>query len=342
MFELLILDGGLGTSLEQKYHVEFSHATPLWSSHLLASDKDTLEACQRDFGQVPVDVILTATYQLSIEGALKTQTSRYPNGIPRESISGLVKDAVDIAAAAKSPDARIALSVGPYGACMIPSQEYSGVYDGEHDSKSSLLTWHQERMLVLAEGVAGDKSRIGFVALETIPRVDEIAAMRQALASTSELASIPFWMSCLFPGDENRLPDGSSVEQALEAMLDPQISTAIPWAVGINCTKTWKLDELLREYESVIGSLLDRGFIDKWPALILYPDGTNGEVYNTETQRWDLPSGSDNTERAPWEVQVADVVKATRARGQWSSIVVGGCCMASHEDIRRLRTIIGT
>lgn len=66
---VLVLDGGLGTSLEDKYGVRFNSATtPLWSTHLLVDGQDTLLSCQKDFGDVPVDIILTATYQLSIHG----------------------------------------------------------------------------------------------------------------------------------------------------------------------------------------------------------------------------------------------------------------------------------
>lgn len=342
MTKVRILDGGLGTSLEQQYHVQFSHTTPLWSSHLLVSDQATLLACQRDFVRVPVDVLLTATYQVSFEGAAKTITPQHPDGISESSVSRLVKDAVDIAARAiaegdGSHQTRIALSVGPYGACMIPSQEYSGAYDDGHNSQDALLEWHTRRLRIFFDGVAASEAPASLVALETIPRLDEITAMRKALASVPELAKIPFWTSCLFPGDNNTLPDGSSVKQAVTAMLDPDISTAVPFAIGINCTKTWKLDSLLREYESAVAALRDDGRILEWPVLVLYPDGTNGEVYNTETQTWDLPCGSQTDVGGPWERQLAEVIEATDSRGHWSEIIVGGCCMAAHHHIKRLR-----
>ncbi|VUC33016.1 unnamed protein product, partial [Clonostachys rosea] len=82
MTEIKILDGGLGTSLETDFAVKFSHSTPLWSSHLLVSDPETLLQCQSNFGRVPVDVLLTATYQVSIQGFADTKTSQTPTGIP--------------------------------------------------------------------------------------------------------------------------------------------------------------------------------------------------------------------------------------------------------------------
>lgn len=346
MPDILILDGGLGTSLEQNYHVQFTPSTPLWSSHLLISDPATLLACQRDFGAVPVDIILTATYQISIHGFANTKTPDHPNGIPRASIPHLIDNAVTIAQhAAKRPSSApaVALSMGPYGACMTPSQEYTGSYDAAHDSAPALEAWHRERMQLFSRSVADLGSRVGFLALETVPRVDEIVSMRRALGSLAggePISVLPFWMSCLFPGEGDVLPDGTSAEDAVAAMLDADVPGPRPWGVGINCTKTWKLDSLLRRYESVISKLVEDGSIDSWPALVLYPDGTNGEVYNTETQTWGLPAGTERDARGSWESQVAEVVKCTRERGEWRQIIVGGCCMASHEVIRRLREIL--
>ena len=155
---VLILDGGLGTALEQKYHVAFSVAKPLWSADLLVSDPDTLLACQSDFGRgVPVDVLLTATYQVSVAGFARTKTAEFPLGIGRAQIPDYVDAAVRIAARATGRDAEaaaaaaaVALSIGPYGACMIPSQEYSGAYDEPHGSRAALYEWHLERMRLFA------------------------------------------------------------------------------------------------------------------------------------------------------------------------------------------------
>lgn len=337
-----ILDGGLGTSLETDFAVKFSsHSTPLWSSHLLVSDNETLLKCQSNFGHVPVDVLLTATYQVSIRGFADTRTSQTPSGIPPAAIPGYIATAVDIAERAKAEHAQVALSVGPYGACMIPSQEYSGRYDAAHDSGEALEVWHRERLGLFGEAVRGGaSSRIGFVALETLPRVDEIAAVRRAIASVDGLRDVPYWVSALFPGEAETLPDGSSVEAAVRAMLDPGVGLVRPWGVGINCTKTWKLDSLLQKYEGTITKMVEEGTIDEWPALVLYPDGTNGEVYNTETQKWEVPVDGLGENQVQWETQLADVVRQTQMRGCWPEILVGGCCMASYKSIANLRATL--
>ncbi|KAF5027808.1 hypothetical protein F66182_78 [Fusarium sp. NRRL 66182] len=334
--KILILDGGLGTSLESRYAVAFSRSTPLWSSHLLVSDQHTLQSCQSDFGAVPVDVLLTATYQVSLAGFASTRTQEFPQGICRETVPRFLDDAVNIAQRAVGGNGSVALSVGPYGACMNPSQEYSGRYDAEHNSPADLEEWHRERLGVFAE-VPGIQKRVSYVALETIPRVDEIIAMRRAFAATPALSHLPYWTSCLSPELDLQLPDGSSIEAAVEAMLDPSISASIPWGIGINCTKVEKLGQLLQIFERSVSSIVESGRVSEWPSLVLYPDGTNGEVYNTTTQKWEMPHDFEGQERSSWEAQLEAIVKATESRGKWPTILVGGCCRAGSEDIKRLR-----
>ncbi|KAF4960876.1 hypothetical protein FSARC_10341 [Fusarium sarcochroum] len=334
--KILILDGGLGTSLESKYSITFSRSTPLWSSHLLVADQPTLQSCQSDFGAVPVDVLLTATYQVSLHGFADTRTEEFPQGISRETVPRFLDDAISVAKRAVGDNGNVALSIGPYGACMIPGQEYSGKYDAEHNSQADLESWHRERLGVFAE-VSEIQKRVSYVALETIPRVDEIIAMRKALAATPALSHLPYWTACLSPEKDLRLPDGSTIEAAVEAMLDPKVSANVPWGIGINCTKVEKLDQLLQIFERTVADMVQQGRISEWPALVLYPDGTNGEVYNTTTQKWEMPDGVEAQKRSSWEEQLEAIVSDTETRGKWPAILVGGCCRAGSEDIKKLR-----
>jgi homocysteine S-methyltransferase len=285
---ILFLDGGLGTSLEDKYGVKFSSkTTPLWSSHPIVSNPDTLLACQRDFGQVPVDVIETATYQVSLAGFAATKTERWPDGIDASHVPRFLRHTVDIADQARGKaDAKLALSLGPYGSTMVPGQEYSGKYDGEHNDESRLLEWWAQRLSLFGDGQLLDK--IAYIACETIPRLDEISAVRKAVAGFS---SKPLWISCVFPGEGDGFPDGSGVEEVVHAMLSHDDTKAQPWGIGINCTKMHKMSGLIGKYEAAVSKMIQQGRLAAWPALVLYPDGTNGEVYNTSTQTWEAPAG---------------------------------------------------
>ncbi|KAJ5794617.1 hypothetical protein N7457_001216 [Penicillium paradoxum] len=331
MAKVQILDGGLGTSLDDLYNIKFdSKTTPLWASHLLVSDPTTLQACQQDFGNAGVDILLTATYQVSAEGFARTKTASFPDGIPRSAMGPYLRRAVDIAEQAKANSAGIALSLGPYGACMIPGQEYSGAYDAEHDSEEALYAWHLDRLrMFAAEGLV---SRLRYVAFETVPRVDEVRAVRRAIRDSG--FGVPFWIACVFPeGDE--LPDGSSVERAVEAAVGPLEGGEIPWGIGINCTKMHKLAGLVDLFGRAVDGAVEAGQISLVPNLVLYPDGTNGEVYNTTTQIWEKVDGGLSDDR-PWEDQLAQVVDEAYAKGPFTSFLVGGCCKASYHDIKKL------
>jgi homocysteine S-methyltransferase len=295
---ILFLDGGLGTTLQDRFGVKFGSSTPLWSSHLLVEHQDILQRCQSEFGQLPVDIILTATYQASLEGFNLTKTTHHPNGVSRQDTSQYLLNAIHIAEKAVSgTNGTLALSLGPYGACMIPSQEYSGCYDSKHNCLDALRDWHLKRLRLFID-IEGLFSKIRYIALETIPRLDEIIAVRQMLDESGILATypVPFWISCLYPGEGYTLPDGNSVKEAVTAMIDPAHARARPTGLGINCTKIWKLRSLITLYEEAISQLLEEGVLETWPSLVLYPDGTNGEVYNTALQQWELPEGMAKSE----------------------------------------------
>jgi homocysteine S-methyltransferase len=303
MAQVQILDGGLGTSLNDLYNIKFdSTTTPLWASHLLISDPATLQACQHDFGIAGVDILLTATYQVSVEGFARTKTPQHPNGIPRTAVGPFLKTAVDIAEQAKVRDSTsIALSLGPYGACMIPGQEYSGAYDAEHDSEESLYRWHLDRLRMFVEADEGLVSRVRYVAFETLPRVDEVRAVRRAIRDSG--IELPFWIACVFPRDDEALPDGSSVGEVVRAAVGGLEGGAVPWGIGINCTKMHKLSGLVDAFGRAVAEVVKARQIDAVPSLVLYPDGTNGEVYNTTTQTWEkvddgLSDGVSTTEIA--------------------------------------------
>lgn len=309
---VLILDGGLGTLLEDKYHVEFTSAeTRLWSSHLLLTDQATLLACHRDFVTAGADIISTATYQTSIVGFANTRTRDWPDGVPVQRIGRFLVDAVLIAGQAGENQKDVSLALGPYGATTVPSQEYGGVYDEDHASVSALTAWHMERMSLFAKTTSGLLHRVNYVAFETIPRLDEIIAIRQMMADGKMTGLMgketPFWISCVFPGEDDllALPDGTPVEDVVYAMLSKEVSTAVPWGIGINCTKVGKLPALVQKYEEVVRRMRSSGDIDTVPALVLYPDGTNGEVYNTTTQKWELPEGKEPPKVCGYPIQLA-------------------------------------
>lgn len=207
----------------------------------------------------------------------------------------------EAAAARGRAPGRVALSLGAYGATMVPSQEYSGKYDSEHDSVELLRLWHLRRLNVFARD-DGTWRDVDLVAFETIPRVDEVYAVREAVCAARMSAAEnwrprPFWISCVFPGEGNILPDGTEVEVLVRAMLGRRDGADVPFAVGLNCTRIGKIEGLVRKFERAVEALLAAGEVDEWPSLVVYPDGTRGEVYNTTTRVWESKSDTGDTVR---------------------------------------------
>lgn len=327
--EILLLDGGLGTTLEDEHNIRFNSDTPLWSSHLLLTDPDTLEKVQRDFVKAGVDILLTPTYQASYEGFAKTEINGEKVDFYEE-ICQYLDLGVEISQHAFSNrSGLVALSLGAYGATMSPSQEYGGQY-GDMCDEVKLEHWHVARIAMFWASFA----KVDIVSFETIPRLEEIRAVRTAAnVNRHHRVYKPWWVTCVFPNDDNRLPDGSSIEDILSALFeqrtwDETSEMRTPWGVGINCTKVNKLPSLVQEFEAVAEKL---GI--SLPRLVIAPNGSKGQKYDSVTQTW----VGDKEEAGQWDEQVWSVVEEVRQRGRWSGIVVGGCCKTGPAEIASLR-----
>ncbi|KAL5321138.1 hypothetical protein ACEPPN_011950 [Leptodophora sp. 'Broadleaf-Isolate-01'] len=376
---ILLLDGGLGTTLADSHACTFNTDTPLWSSHLLLTDPNTLLAVQTAFVDAGADILLSATYQASYEGFEGTVV-RDGKGVGEREAGGFMRSAVGIARRAFDSDSSlssrrdgggdekeggkrkekgtVALSLGAYGATMVPSQEYTGKYDEERMSVSGLTAWHLKRLRAFTGTGSGTSTSTGsgsgsgvldaeergrcwadvdLVAFETLPLLREITAVRAVMGGIEAegVERRAFWVSCVFPGEGMGLPDGSAVRDVVIAMLGAGEGLSVPMGVGINCTKVGKLEALVLEFEREIEVVVGRGEAE-WPALVVYPDGTNGEVYDTVTKEW-VKSETGNNSGVSWDETVFGIVDRARKRGFWKSIIVGGCCKTTPDDISKLR-----
>ncbi|KAJ8070089.1 hypothetical protein OCU04_000484 [Sclerotinia nivalis] len=352
-----LLDGGLGTTLGDSHQVQFTEKEPLWSSQLLIPTHPhgpkTLLATQKSFVDAGADILLTATYQASYEGFggsgyVVHSHSSFDSGQEdgdKEEVNEIMRSALDIASNAfsikKDSNGKIALSLGAYGAIMTPGQEYTGKYDDQHKSSEQLSSWHHERISVFSRDPKS-WDRVDYVAFETIPLLEEIEGVRKSMGEVErsnggKTGSKPFWITCVFPGEGDCLPDGSSVQRIVQAMLSKKDGSPEPFGIGLNCTKVGKVEALILDFEREVKSLVEKGDISEWPSLVVYPDGTiKGEVYNTSTKVWEIrePPGEEDLQ---WDEAVLEIVRRTRDRGLWKEIIVGGCCKTTPREIGKLR-----
>ncbi|KAL4758373.1 homocysteine S-methyltransferase family protein [Aspergillus foveolatus] len=346
--KILLLDGGLGTTLESyPFNITFTSETPLWSSHLLISSPSTLQSAHRAFHDAGADILLTATYQSSLEGFARTDASHTINDAENymRSAIPLVRGAISSSARQRPQPCRVALSLGPYGATMSPvAAEYTGAYPPEMDGEDALRQWHAGRLNVFVDD-RESWDQVDFVAFETLVRADEVCAVRGAMKDVCVGPEIhrrrkPWWICGVFPAEE---VDETQVRQWVDAAVGQRPGLPRPWGIGLNCTRIENVARIVAIMRDELHCLLSRGkedgFVDEWdaasgkPWLVLYPDGTKGEKYDPATKTW---VARETVVRCPWDESFWDVVQA-QSEGDWEGIIVGGCCRAGPADIAALR-----
>ena len=281
------IDGGLSGELEKRGH---DLADKLWSARLLRDAPEAISQVHQDYVDAGGRVIITASYQASRQGFVATgMTVEQADDLMRLSIT-LAKDV-----ASTSPEkVWVAASVGPYGAVLGGGQEYVGNYGVAH---ADLVKFHRERIEVLAS------AKPDLFACETIPDLDEVRALLEALADYPE---IPAWITM-------SAQDGASTCAGQGIGHLAELVSAVPSvvAIGVNCTKPEYVTSLLKK----LASKSDL-------PLVVYPNA--GRVWDGENMCW-IGQGHDTL---PTPV-ITEWVKAGAA-------LIGGCCGLGPVAIRQL------
>lgn len=289
----VLLDGGLATQL-QSQGVVFD--TPLWSAELLNSNPRAIVDAHRAYLEAGAEILTSASYQASRAGFNQL-------GIEADEADRLIASSVTLAQeacaeyAAANSDAqprKVAASVGPYGAVLNDGSEYTGDY-GVPDVV--LRLFHEPRLAVL------DNSGADFLAVETIPSLNEAAV----LAGLLQTVSTPAWISFCCR-DATSLSDGAAIADAAKLFADhPTV-----FAVGVNCTAPQHIDSLIA---AIRGAAPQK-------QVIVYPN--SGERYDGDEKTWD----GDNS-----SAEFAELGLRWFAAG---ADYVGGCCRVGPSRISAL------
>jgi homocysteine S-methyltransferase len=294
-----ILDGAMATELERR---GCDISGPLWSAHGLDTAPATIAAVHLDYLTAGADCISTASYQVSALGYRELGRD------PRDAARAL-RQSVEIAEQARAAYARqsprrawIAASLGPYGAALHNGAEYHGRYT---IAFGDLVAFHAERVAVLA------KTTADFLALETIPSLEEARAILRALEETpSAFAWISF--TCR---DAFHVAHGELLEDCAAAVSSsPQVL-----AVGINCSAPHNIASLIAEAR--------RGSGGQKP-IVVYPN--SGEIWDAVTRSW---RGNADTAR------FGALARAWFAAGAQA---VGGCCRTGPAHIAAVAEALRT
>lgn len=162
---VMVIDGGFSTQLA--FHVGTNiDGDPLWSARFNAVEPSAVIQSHLDFLENGAEIILTNTYQASVEGYTEHLH------LDRQQSIDLMKSTVQLAHVARdkflqsteerSATPLIFASIGPYGAHLHDGSEYTGSY-ATKISPSAIRNWHKARIDACIEaGVDG-------LAVETIP-----------------------------------------------------------------------------------------------------------------------------------------------------------------------------
>ncbi|EDV31240.1 uncharacterized protein Dana_GF14646 [Drosophila ananassae] len=310
---ILVKCGGFSSQLAKNV-TEKVDGDPLWGSRFDATNPEAVIKTHLDFLHSGADIILTNTYQSSVDGFVKYL------GVSKERGKELIRKSVQLAQEAKAQylketasDSTLPLilaSIGPYGACLHDGSEYSGSY-ADKITKKQLQEWHRTRIeICLAEGVNG-------LALETLPCQLEAEAVTELVLDSYE--GVNFWVS--FQCQDNaRLASGESYAQAalsIWRLVQQRQAQHRLLGIGVNCVNPQFVTPLLTSFLKAAGSN------EKIP-LVVYSN--RGEIYDAEQGEW---TGTGE-----------QVVKFVPEWIQLGAGIVGGCCRVYPSDVLEIRQYV--
>lgn len=316
----VILDGGLGTWLEQRGN---DVTGALWSAQILLDNPAEVTAAHFDFYQAGAQIATTCSYEVTYDGlATLGYSPDQVDEVLRTSVR-LAQQARELAdatanlknAAEETIPARtrwVAASVGPYGAGPGAGTEYDGAYQLD---TADLAQWHRRRLTVL------DSTGADVLLCETIPSILEITALCQELAACTTPALLSINVQPQDPGSPHAtssfypvLADGSSLEAVADIVRScPQIR-----ALGVNCCSAPLALAAIKELSKLI----------ELP-LMVYPN--SGETWDHMQRVWHAPTDGDLSIRAKVPEFLAHNVR-----------YIGGCCRVRPAEIQQIAATIAS
>lgn len=241
-----LIDGGLSTELTR---LGADLSGELWTGRVLLEDASLVEQAHRNFAEAGATVVISSSYQLSRQGFEEI-------GLTASDARTALLNSVAVARrAVAGTQAKVAASVGPFGAVLHDGSEYRGDYEVD---QAFLEHFHAERLAVLLE------AEPDYLAVETIPNVVEARALAKVLSEVK----IPTWVS-FTAATEADLWSGEPIAEAAAAVA--QLENLI--AIGVNCVAPDLVAGLLRN----IGTVTDS-------PKIAYPNG--GRVWDSALGEW--------------------------------------------------------
>ncbi|KAH8263623.1 hypothetical protein KR044_011772, partial [Drosophila immigrans] len=334
---ILVKCGGFSSQLARNV-TEQVDGDPLWGSRFDDSHPSAVIQTHLDFLRQGADIILSNTYQSSVEGFM-----RHLGKTRQESVQ-LIEKSVSLALQAKSiyleevaaSNGNVApsmpwvlASIGPYGAHLHDGSEYTGSY-ANLVTAQQLQDWHTTRIeTCLQAGADG-------LAVETLPCQLEAVAVTELILT--KFPETRFWVSfqCKVSAvvtlhkfsinipltwqNETSLAHGESFAQAALAVWQLVVAHNAQsrlLGIGVNCVNPSHVTPLLK-------SLLAAKPTDATIPLVVYSN--RGEVYDSE--------------RGEWTGNGLNVVSFVPDWIELGACIIGGCCRVYPNDVLEIRKCV--
>eukprot|EP01080_Neovahlkampfia_damariscottae_P002012 gene2012-1519_t len=257
--ETILLDGGLGTTLEDDYNLTLDPIK--WSCGCLETHPKLLSEIHYNYYLKGADICSTSSYQCS--------EIQFPDNCEE-----MLKFSVKICQEArdkfwsenehlhnKRMKPLVAASFGPYGACLGDGSEFTGNYIDEENMEEKLTKNFKFRIECLL------KQKPDLFAFETFPSLKEVKILLKVIQEN--FPKIRGWISFSCK-DEKHTNYGELYEECVRYVT--KFDQII--AVGVNCTNPKHCVELMKIGKLNIGE----------KDLVCYPN--SGELYDGVERNW--------------------------------------------------------
>ncbi len=287
--DIVILDGSMSRLLEEQ-GLEINHR--LWTALALVEQPEAIYQVHKQYFDAGANVAITASYQATVK-------SFEDVGYSEKQAIAYIERSVTLAKKAKQDSKGgqakwIAGSIGPYGAYLSDGAEYTGAYQ---ISDYELKDFHEERIKALIA------SGVDVLAIETIPRLDELRVILNIIA----VINFPVWVSISLK-DTAHLANGDSLADFQQLVEQDQNVIAY----GINCVSP-----------QLVAPVIENLSVAATKPLVAYPN--SGAIFDAVTKTWSE------------EISVEQVFSTdARCWHQKGAKLIGGCCCSTEHDIARL------
>ncbi|XP_046675706.1 homocysteine S-methyltransferase YbgG-like [Homalodisca vitripennis] len=302
MTDFVLFDGGYETQL-RKYVGSGFEGHPLWVSRYLTENPEACRKVFQDFIQCGSEMILTNTYQATIDGFKKHL------GLDRKETLEMIKSAITICKDAidieKQKGNKNSVSivgfVGPYGAHLNNGCEYAGGFYADDMTIKELADWHRPKVEALIEGGCD------YLLFGTIPSPKEAEAIIEVLKEHPGFKAILSFSA----QNEKTISHGEKLSEVAKRCWELAADQIL--AIGINCQHP-------RFSVPLLSSVKEAN-----PDIPLFVKPNTTEIFNTTTKEWE-PADSGRSLQEYCRDWLELGVK-----------YIGGCCRTTVDDVSSFR-----